>query len=86
MPHMERPRTAEACNALPEGPAFGETQRLINGQMRRVPVAPELVAIYHGETDIISWQDANGEGWQIGPGAMRTGAGSSSAVHADSDG
>jgi hypothetical protein len=61
-----RPRTAHELNALPEGPAFGEGECIINGQLCRVPIAREVVAIYHDEDDIISWLGPDGERWMIG--------------------
>lgn len=60
-----RPRTAEAIMALPIGPAFGMREEVIEGRTIRRPIAPDVVAIFHEEHDIISVADGQGI-WMLG--------------------
>jgi hypothetical protein len=61
-----KPRTAEEIAALPEGGGFGMEERLIDGVLRRVPVAPDVVVIFHEQNDVISYVDQDGTGWKLG--------------------
>lgn len=58
------PKTAEELLALPEA-GFGAEDRLINGQMRRVPVVPALKAFYVAEDMVLTAVDVDGSGWGL---------------------
>jgi hypothetical protein len=58
-----RPRTVDEILALPIGPAFGIDERLIDGVVRLVLVVPEVVAVFHGEHDVMMCADATGTTW-----------------------
>jgi hypothetical protein len=63
---MEKPCTVAEIAALPEGGGFGIEERVIDGVLRRVPVAPDLAAIYHDEHDVIGYVDGDGVRWRLG--------------------
>jgi hypothetical protein len=60
-----RPQTVEEFAALPVGPIIAE-DRIIDGQKVTMPVMPKVMAIYHNETDLISYLDDDGSVWTLG--------------------
>jgi hypothetical protein len=62
----DRPRTVDQFFALPEGPGFGREKRCINGFTVLVPVAPEMVAFWSEDEDVISCLDYDGIRWTLG--------------------
>jgi hypothetical protein len=55
--------TQEDLDRLPEWPTgFGMEERLIDGVLRRCPIAPRMVVF----ADIIRVLDADGQKWMIG--------------------
>jgi hypothetical protein len=62
----ERPRTADEMAALPEGPAFGQTTRVIDGRTVRIPVMEPTAAYWCEDADIIGYTDQHGVRWTLG--------------------
>ena len=63
---MTRPTTAEELLALPIGPAFGQRTTTINGKTVNVPIAPHVQAVFHGDDDLVSACDQDGNRWSLG--------------------
>ena len=66
--HTLPPKTSEEVAALPAGPAFGarETSDPITGRKTIIPVAPDVVASWHGADDPLSYVDSDGATWTVG--------------------
>jgi hypothetical protein len=59
-----RPATIEEMKALPIGPAFGTTEKIIDGKKVRLPVAPQMKASFFGNGDLMGYTDETGI-WSI---------------------
>lgn len=64
MANTDRPRTVDELFALP-GVGFGSVDRLVNGTLIRVPVAPDIVSFWSEPADILMGVDAAGVRWKL---------------------
>jgi hypothetical protein len=58
------PKTVEQFLALPVA-GFGVEERMIDGVMRRVPIAPNLVAFFCADDTVMSSVDEDGRAWTL---------------------
>lgn len=63
---MNRPRTAEEMAALPVGPEFGQTTRVIDGREARIPVMRAVQVFWSEDADILGYTDSHGQQWHLG--------------------
>jgi hypothetical protein len=63
---LERPKTLEEFAALPVGPVYVRVKSTVDGRDVISIVPPSMKAIFHGDKDLISYVDSDGQCWALG--------------------